>query len=545
METLRTLATSTPDDFPLKLALFLGGLLVLLFLLALAVRWWGRLYQEKGDQAGLVRRVFKNSLTPTITNVINRVVDFAFGIVVLHYLGVEGNGYYAIAALLVARYLTTISDFGMGTLTTREVARDPAQANRYLGNTTLVRWALSALSFPLVAAIIAGYQLTANPLQPPAQAALWLLSFSLFPADLAAGISSLFYARERMEVPAFASLLTNVLKVFAGIGVLAAGWGVVGLATSAVGVTLVNAALFLYLQWKLLFRPRLELDLRLLRWMLPEAFPLLLNNLLLLVFFRFDTFILQPYGGAHAVGAYDAAYKLPNAATEIPFYITMALFPLLSRFAVENRERFAQTYHLALKFLLLLAFPAAMLTCVLATEVIYLLGGSEFLPDSAVALAILIWFLPLSYVNAVTQYALIALDRQRTITVAFLIAAVFNIAVNMLAIPRYGAYGYVPASVVTILTEAVLFIPFWLIVRREIGRLPLLSLAWRPALATVVMGVPMVWLHAQGYWAAALAVGLVLYGGMIWLLRPFTLEERAVLRRMLPGKTRQGDPKTR
>jgi O-antigen/teichoic acid export membrane protein len=337
-----------------------------------------------------------------------------------------------------------------------------------------------------------------------------------------------------MEVPAFAALLTNVLKVFAGAGVLVAGWGVVGLAASALGVTLVNAGLFLYLQYRFLFPPRFELDLSLCRWMLREAFPLLLNNLLLIVFFRFDTFILKPYYGDRAVGAYDAAYKFLNATTVIPAYFTMALFPLFSRYAVEARERLERIYHLALKVLLLIAFPLAMVTCVLSPELIVLVGGKEYLSaGSAQALAILIWFLPLSYVNGITQYALIAVNRQRSITVAFLIASVFNIGTNLIWIPRYGL---VAASAITILTEVVLFVPFWLVVRREVGRLPLLSLAWRPALATVVMGAPMVWLHAKAHWALALAVGVPLYVGALLLLRTFTPEEREFLRRLRPGR---------
>jgi len=527
------------DDFTLKLSLFLGGLVVLLFFLALVVRWWSRFYrEEEGAAAGMARRVLKNSLTPIAANVVNKGMDLAFAVVMLHYLGPEGNGYYALAALLVAKYLATISDFGLSTLATREVAREPEQANRYLSNTVLVRWSLGALCFPVVAGIIGLYTALGQPLHASTQAALWLLAATLFPAGLAEGITSLFRARERMEIPAFATLLVNILKVFAGVGVLVAGWGVVGLAASALAVTTLNAALFVYLQLRFLFRPRLELDLRLWRWMLPESFPLFLNNLLLVVFFRFDTFILRVYGGDRVVGIYDAAYKLPNATTEIPFYIVIALFPLLARFAVDNRPRLEQTYRSALKFMLLLALPAALVVSVMARELIYLLAGPEYLPHAAIALTVLIWFLPLSWVNAITQYVLIAVNRQRTITLAFAIACVFNVGANLFFIPYYGTYGYVAAAVLTILTEVVLLAVFWPVFRRQIGGLPLFQVAWRPLLATVVMGVPMIWLHALGYWALALIVGLGLYGGMILLLRTFTPEEKGVLRRLWPGKKR-------
>ncbi len=525
------------DDFRLKLTLFLGGVLLLLGGVVLVARWWGRLYREvEAGRAALARRVLKNSLAPIVANLINKAIDFAFAVVVLHYLGVEGNGRYALAALLVGQYLTTVSDFGLGILASREVARNHAAGNRYLWNTTWLRWALGGLSLLVIPAIVRLYSLTREPMHPDTVAALWLLGASLFPAGLAAAVSSLFTAYERMEVPAFAALLTNGLKVFAGVGVLIAGWGVVGLAASALGVTLANAGLFLYLQYRLLFPPRPELDVGLCRWMLREAFPLLLNNLLLLVFFRFDTFLLKPYHGDRAVGAYDAAYKFLNATTVIPAYFTIALFPLFSRYALEDRARLGRAYRLALKVLLLLAFPIAVLTSVWARELIVLVGGKDFIAaGSATALAILIWFLPLSYVNGVTQYLLIALNRQRWITGAFLIASVANIAANWATIPRYGL---IAASVITILTEVVLLLCFWGIVRREMGQLPLWEVGWRPAVAAAAMLVSVAGLYRLGYGLVGLLLGVVLYAGVLAGLRVLSTEEQATLREMLPARWR-------
>ncbi|MBN1485943.1 MAG: flippase [Chloroflexia bacterium] len=525
---------SAQDDFALKLGLFLGGLLLLLLLLALAAHCWSRLYQAyESGETGVVRRVLKNSLTPTIANLINKGVDTAFAIVVLHYLGQEGNGYYGLAALIVARYLMTLTDFGLGTLTTREVARDPAAANRYLVNTTLIRWLLSVISLPAVAAIIQLYRLTPNPLQPPAQAALWILTLSLFPASLSSSISALFYARERMEIPAFAGLLVNVLKVFAGVGVLLLGGGVVGLAGSALAVTTVNALLFVYLQRRLLFRPQLQFDPSLCRWMLRESLPLLLNHLLLWVIIRSDTFILQAHHGANTVGAYDAAYKLPSALSEVPYYIIMGLFPLLARFALKDRERLSHTVQLAGKMLLLLSLPLAAIASTMSQELILVLGGLDFLPDSAIALSILIWYLPLSYVNGVIQYALIAMDRQGAITRAFVLAVAFNLATNLIWIP---AHSYRAASIITILTEVLLFAFLWLTMRREMGHLPLLAWTWRPLLATALMAAAMLLLRSYLHWTAALLLGPALYVGLLLLLRTFSPEEKLLLRRLLPAK---------
>src|SRR5205814_5672361 len=98
-------------------------------------------------------------------------------------------------------------------------------------------------------------------------------------------------------------------------------------------------------------------------------------------------------------------------------------------------------YRLALRGLLQLAFPIAVGTALLSEPIVALVGGRAYLPDSSIALAILIAYLPLSYANGLTQYVLIAAGRQRMLTVAFVAAVVFNLAANLLLIPRFGYVG--------------------------------------------------------------------------------------------------------
>src|SRR5262249_2896428 len=136
----------------------------------------------------------------------------------------------------------------------------------------------------------------------------------------------------------------------------------------------------------------------------------------------------------------------------------------------------------------MIAWPVAVAFAVLARELILLIGGQEFLPGAAWALAILIWFLPLSYANGVTQYAIIALPRQPQITVAFATAAAFNLAANLLLTPRWS---YLAASALTVATEVVILVPFLRILRAEQIALPLPALMWRPAAAALLMGAAM------------------------------------------------------
>src|SRR5262249_33539193 len=153
-----------------------------------------------------------------------------------------------------------------------------------------------------------------------------------------------------------------------------------------------------------------------------------------------------------------------------------------------------------------------------AEPIILVIAGPGYLPWSAWALQVLIWYLPISFVNGLLQYVLIAVNRQRTLSVAFAIGVVFNVVANFALIPTYG---YLAAAVVTVVSEIVLLIPFLVVTLREVGSLSVAGVAWRPALAAVIMGVP-VWLLSTWNIPLAILAGAVVYGTALLALGALT-----------------------
>src|SRR5690606_13325674 len=156
----------------------------------------------------------------------------------------------------------------------------------------------------------------------------------------------------------------------------------------------------------------------------------------------------------------------------------------MSRQAQEDRDALKRTYVLAIKLLTAVSLPTAVLFTFLAEDLTWLLGGAEFLPDSAIATQLMIWSIPFGWVNSLTQYVLIALDLQRRITGAFVLAVAFNIVSNLLLIPQYG---YQAAALTTIASEAILLVPFGLLLTRAVGRLNWLEMVWRQIIAAGAM----------------------------------------------------------
>lgn len=129
---------------------------------------------------------------------------------------------------------------------------------------------------------------------------------------------------------------------------------------------------------------------------------------------------------------------------------------------------------------------------------------------------------------------LIALRRQRYISIAFGIAALANVLLNLVLIGVNPAIGYIYAAGVTVATEAVLLMPFVTILRREGALPPIAALMWRPALAALLMGAAMLAVYTVGPpGLLAALVAAPVYVAALWALGAFGADERALVRRVL------------
>jgi O-antigen/teichoic acid export membrane protein len=515
----------SPRSFQLGLY---GSFLALAALVFIAGYWaWGKLYREHETDSS-IKRVAKNSLVPMVMALSNRLVDFAFAMLMLRILQPVGAGRYAFAVAFIG--LTEIvTRYGLGTLVTREVAADQTRSNRYLSNVSILRLYLWLAALPFMATILALYVIFGNTTLDVV-ITVAVLSLGTLLSNLSDGLTAIFYAHEKAEYPAAIASITVLTRVSVGALVLLLGWGIIGLAGASLAANLVAFVLLSYILATKIFRPLPEADRPLQKDMMAESFPLMINHLLSTIFFRIDVFILKPAWGDKAVGFYNAAYKYIDGINVIPQYFTLAIFPLMSRFAAGSRDSLVRAYILSLRLLLLLALPIAVGTPFIARELILFLAGEEFLPDSMIVLQLLIWFLPFSFINQVTQYVLIAINQQRHLTRAFVIGVVFNVMTNLIFIPLYG---YRAAAVTTIFSEWALLIPFYLLVRKNLCTVPWFDIAWRPTVAAAVMGA-VLWLIGDVNFFVTVIVAGVVYLVALALVGGLTQQDMSVLWRAIP-----------
>ncbi len=516
-----------------KLGLFVSFMAGLVLVLLLGYWLWRRLYRRSIEDSDATR-VAKNSLAPIVLQLINKLIETAFAALMLRILAPDAAGKYYFA-ITIWVWLDIFTTFGLNILLQREVAKDRTLGNRYLANTTILRLILIAIAAPLLAVFIGARQLT-RPLAGDTITAIVLLAVGLLPGSLANGFTAVFNAFEKMEYPAAVTTLTTVLKVVLGTLVLLLGWGFVGLAGLSIVINVITAAILLYLLIRTRLLPRgvpaphaFELDFSLQRQMASLSWPLMLNNLLSAFFFKVDVALLETMRGSTVVGLYSVAYKFMDALQILPASFAIAVFPLMSRYADSAKDSLMRAYLLSVRLLVIIALPIAIVTTVLAEPLVYLLGGSQYLPDSRIALQLMIWSIPIGFINSVTHYVLIALNQQRFLTRAFAIGLVFTVAANVVFIP---IYSYQASALIHLFSELALLLPFYYCLRKHLAPVSWGKLLWRPTLAAALMGGLLVLLREASL-LLTVPLSVLIYVLALILLRTFSEEETTLFKSLL------------
>lgn len=475
------------------------------------------------------QRVFRNSALPIISQFMIRGVDLVVAIALLRLLGPEGNGQYALA-VVIWLYVKTITDFGLGLLITRDVARDASQAPALVGSTVIFRWVVLVIATIPVLVYFGALSLASSASQA-AFVATVLLMASIIPSSLSEAINSVLNGQERMELAAWVNIGISVTRAPLAVALGASALGVTGVALAALATSTLSAVVFVII-WK-----RMELG-RITWWsgseamlnLAREGWPLLVNALLVSLFFRIDVFIIEAVNGATALGLYDAAYKLINLLTIFPAYATLAVFPILAQRAHDD-DAIQRAYHRTAYMLLILACLATVAAVAGSELAIRILAGQEYLPDAANLLRVLVLFAPISFVNGAYQYVLIARGQQRKLVPAFVAAFSYNIVANIVAIPIFGTMA---AAVNTVVTEVVILVALIVIARDTAVRVldrTFLMKAWKPIACTVAgIGMGLIY-DAPSLLQIAAAVGTTVVLGII--LRVIGPDERHLAMRII------------
>jgi O-antigen/teichoic acid export membrane protein len=307
------------------------------------------------------------------------------------------------------------------------------------------------------------------------------------------------------------------------VGVVAVGFGVGALCKlgiAAYSSRRVFHTAVLPLRYVLATFTRVRLWLRDFRY-LRESAAFLFMAMFSTLYFRVDTYMLAVLRGNEEAGFYGAAYRLIEGLLFAPEAVLVVFSPLLVRalksvgagqYTDEQRSKVVRQVA-ALQ--VAVAGPVGLALMLERNWITNVLYGSAFTP----AAQLLFWLAPafvFMAVNFLLGGLLTATYMQRSLLVISGVAAVANVLLNLLLIPRYGAIGAVAA---TVFTEGALGVGM---LTRVAGRVPVDWIALPVSIAVLYLAAivmaPNIILHGYLPFGGRLLIGLVSTGAFLLVL---------------------------
>jgi O-antigen/teichoic acid export membrane protein len=432
--------------------------------------------------------------------------------VLTRYLGPERYGQYTLA-LMYMQLFAVLADVGLFTTVVREISRDPARTDELAGNALTLRLLLS-IAMIVVACLIS----LLLPYDTDVRVAILLAGGPLLFGMLTSSMVAVLQSRLRMGRAVIGEVTGRAVAL--GLAVVVAtldlGFYAVMLAAGAGSLTV------LLVTWALT-RPvaavHFHADRAVWRSLLVASLPLGLALAINELYFRADSVIISLFEPFEQVGQYTLAYRILEFALALGSIFLTTVFPLLSQAVAHDEPRAARLIQSSTDVLVLLGVPLVAGGLVVAPQLVDLVSGADF-ADAATPLQILLVAGALSWVNGVFGFALVAKRRQMAALWLNLTALAVNVGLNLLLVPLYGI---VAAAVVTVASELVIFAGSIRLMRRHFGFFPRLR-TLLPATAAAAVMAAVLWPLRDGPVFVIVALGAVVYAGIVYVVSPLSRE---------------------
>lgn len=479
------------------------------------------------------QRILKNAFVLLLAHVVSKILAFLYIMYAARYLQASGFGVLSIA-LALAGIFGVLADIGLQTLIIRELARERTQVKKYLSNISCIKILLSVGVMILM-------KLTVHLLGYPPQTIQTVLFIGLYVilGSFTEMIYSVFRAYEQMELVSLGIILKDLLLFCGVLYAVTNRFDITGIACIYMlsgMVVLIYAFAILNLR---VLKPgsrwapwEIGLDFAFWKLALRKALPFGLSAFFVMLCFWVDSIMLSLMKGDEIVGWYNAAYRIVIVFMLIPTAIVSALFPVISRYFKTSPENLISMYDKSFKYLIMVGLPIGGGVFFLADRIIPLIFGTSYNP-AVPALQVLIWAGVLIFPTTLFGTVLASIDRQDLGMYAVGFCALANVVMNMLFIPRFS---YLGASFATLITEMIGFVVQYWFLARHLHTINLVKNGWVPVLASGVMFLTLILFRTHNT-GVLIILGVLVYCGMIYILKGIRKEDIALFRKILKATT--------
>ena len=403
----------------------------------------------------LLRPGFRSQVAGTLgTRGIMMALGLITAVLTARLLGPEGRGLLTVM-LTIGALGVQFGNLGLPSAFTYFVASDRARLPALLGTSLIVGLGIGTV----IAAVFFGLAVVFPSVGPVGSALLLALAVAWIPFGILKSLLlNLLLGLQRVRAYNLIQVATKGAEVLLLVGLALAGMaGVVSYygATALVLILGIGAALWL-IRRSSAARPALP-GRAFTRDLTSYGFKAYLATLFSYVVLHFDLLMVSGMLGAEDAGYYSIASRL----AEMIYFIPSSAGPILFM-TVAGMERGSWVFtRRVIRIVAVGMAPILVVAGVVAEPAVRILFGSEFLP----AVPAFLWLLPAVYALTINTFLMQYFAGIGMPSVAVLspaVAAVGNVVLNYLLLPRMGIAGAAVASVIAYLAMLVLSLA-WII----------------------------------------------------------------------------------
>ena len=472
------------------------------------------------ETVSTVARVGKNTLAQITMSAARMVSKFLIVLAVARLAGRELLGDFTFVITFTTMFVFLVG-MGLTASLMREVAKHRNQADKLIGNALAITMLNGLWVVPLMVGVAT---LLGRP--PVILVAVTLSGIATVLEVLGDQLCAVFGGFERMELSAAVVVVREFVFLIVGAVILAAEMPFVWLFAIYIVSRLFGIGIGAVVYQRAVGIIRLQFDRAYIRQMLRVSAPFAVQVAVGSIYFRIDVLMLSYFQGSAAVGLYEAATNIFYRFNVFAHMFNMALMPFLAREYLAMGQQIRRYIRAAAKYQTVLGMPLMVIGLTLADRLIPFLYGNEF-EGAVLVFQLLSSITILRMLDYTLGISLTSTDRQGWRSAVTALAAVVNIGLNLVVLPRYSFQG---AAVTTILTEIFFGGALYLVLRQRVAHPFDFKQFVRPSLAGLIMAGA-IWVTHDAWLPMPLLAGGLAYVASLLALGTFSARELQVLLR--------------
>ena len=402
--------------------------------------------------------------------VVQMILSLIVGTISTRYLGPSNYGLINYAASFTAFFMSFCT-LGINSVIVKDFIDSPNEQGDALGTSIVLRIISSLCSAIMIVAI--SFVVDAGETETIIVVTLSSISLVFHAFDT---INYWFQAQYKSKVTSLAGLTAYLATAIYKIVLLIFGKGVRWFAF-ANSVDYIILALCLYIVYKKYNGPKLTFSWNKGKYLLSKSYHYILSGMMVVIYGQTDKLMLKHMLNEAEVGYYSVGTTISGMWVFVLAAIIDSMYPTILSLHNKSKEAFdkknKQLYAIVFYFSIFVSIGFTLI----GDFIVWFLYGKAYAP-AAVPLKIITWYTAFSYLGVARRAWLVSNDKQRHLKKIYAFASIFNVVLNYLLIPRFGAAGAAVASLITqIFTSLVL--PYCINDLRENAKLMLEAICFK------------------------------------------------------------------